>query len=127
MYQAVLRDLEDLLNTRRTAGKIPEAMDEVLSSIVAYGLPDISSAERGFHVGPAGHRQPIRAVIDRFEPRLQDVCRFLVNPEDDIVRQSREVPHRRPAGRSTRPRRSPSTPSWSWAPATPYRQRGHLT
>ena len=88
MYQAVLRDLEDLLNTRRTAGKIPEAMDEVLSSIVAYGLPDISSAEAGSTSARQDIASAIRAVIDRFEPRLQDVSVFLVNPEDDIVRQS---------------------------------------
>jgi|SoiMethySBSTD1v2_1073268.scaffolds.fasta_scaffold179218_3 type VI secretion system protein ImpF len=88
LYRAVLRDLEDLLNTRRTAGTLPASLDEVSSSIVAYGLPDISSAEAGSTMARQDIAQAIRAVIDRFEPRLQDVSVVLLNPEDDIVRQS---------------------------------------
>jgi len=88
LYRAVLRDLEDLLNTRRTAGNLPAALDEVSNSIVAYGLPDISSAEAGSTGARQDIASAIRAVIDRFEPRLQDVSVILVNPEDDIVRQS---------------------------------------
>jgi type VI secretion system protein ImpF len=88
MYRAVLRDLEDLLNTRRTAGTLPPSLDEVSSSIVAYGLPDITSAEAGSTMARQDIATAIRAVIDRFEPRLQDVSVVLLNPEDDIVRQS---------------------------------------
>jgi len=88
MYRAVLRDLEDLLNTRRTAGKLPADLDEVADSIVAYGLPDISSAEAGSTSARQDIATAIRAVIERFEPRLQDVTVVLLNPEDDIVKQS---------------------------------------
>ena len=88
MFRAVLRDLEDLLNTRRTAGTLPEYLDEVATSIVAYGLPDISSAE----AGSTGARQSIagavKAVIERYEPRLQEVSVVLVDPENDLARQS---------------------------------------
>jgi type VI secretion system protein ImpF len=88
MYRAVLRDLEDLLNTRRTAVGLPEALDEVSSSIVAYGLPDISSAEAGSTSSRQDVATAIRSVIDRFEPRIQDVSVILLNPEDDITTQS---------------------------------------
>src|SRR6476619_6811872 len=73
MYRAVLRDLEDLLNTRRTAGKLSPHLDEVADSIVAYGLPDISSAEAGSTSARQDIASAIRAVIERFEPRLQDI------------------------------------------------------
>ncbi len=73
MIEVVRRDMEDLLNTRQTTIDIPEAYTEVLESIVAYGLPDltaltaISMGERR-DVGEA-----IAGVITRFEPRLRDV------------------------------------------------------
>jgi type VI secretion system protein ImpF len=88
MYRAVLRDLEDLLNTRRTVIGLPEALDQVTTSIVVYGLPDISSVEAGSTSSRQDIAGAIRAVIERFEPRLQDVSVVLLNPEDDIKTQS---------------------------------------
>src|SRR6266540_2385252 len=66
MIEVVRRDMEDLLNTRQTTIDIPEAYTEVLESVVAYGLPDltaltaISMGERR-DVGEA-----IAGVITRF-------------------------------------------------------------
>lgn len=88
MFAAVMRDLEDLLNTRRTAGVIPAHLDEVQSSIVGYGLPDLSSADASSTNAREDVAAAIRAVIERFEPRLQDIGVFLLNPEDDPVRQA---------------------------------------
>ena len=88
MFDAVLRDLEDLLNTRRTEGVIPKEFDEVQTSIVGYGLPDISSV----HATDSGSRQTIAKAIERvirqYEPRLQAIHVELLNPEDDPIRQS---------------------------------------
>ena len=88
MFDAVLRDLEDLLNTRRTEGVIPKEFDEVQTSIVGYGLPDISSV----HASDSGSRQSIAKAIERvirqYEPRLQAIHVELLNPEDDPIRQS---------------------------------------
>ena len=88
MFRAVLRDLEDLLNTRRTAGMLPASLDEVSSSIVAYGLPDLSSAEAGTTGARQNIAEAVRAVIERYEPRLQEVRVVLVDPEEDLARQS---------------------------------------
>src|SRR4051795_7585707 len=43
MYAAVLRDLENLLNSIHTANDIPPELADVRDSIVAYGLPDLAS------------------------------------------------------------------------------------
>ena len=43
MVQVVQRDLEDLLNTRQSCADLPEAFQEVASSIIAFGLPDLTS------------------------------------------------------------------------------------
>jgi type VI secretion system protein ImpF len=88
MFQAVLRDLEDLLNTRRTVTKVDDHYDEVSSSIVTYGLPDISSIEAGSSFNRQEIAGAIRNVIERFEPRLQDVSVVLLNPEEDLARQA---------------------------------------
>jgi type VI secretion system protein ImpF len=43
MVSAVFRDLEELLNTRQTAVGIPPELVEVRNSIVAYGMPDLTT------------------------------------------------------------------------------------
>lgn len=88
MFGAVLRDLEDLLNTRRTAGVIPDEFDEIQTSIYAYGLPDLSSADAAVTHSRSELAAAIKTVIERYEPRLQDIYVELLNPEDDPVRQA---------------------------------------
>ena len=44
MYRAVLRDLEDLLNSVHTARDIPAEFPDVRDSIVGYGLPVLELA-----------------------------------------------------------------------------------
>ena len=73
MIDVVRRDLEDLLNTRLTNNDVPASFVEVSSSVVTYGLPDLSSlsadtAERRAEIG-----RIIERVIMRFEPRLRQV------------------------------------------------------
>lgn len=88
MYQAVLRDLEDLLNTRQTYPDLPPSLTEARNSIMVYGLPDIlsiSALDSGIQRQIAG---AIRQVIERFEPRLRDVKVVLVNPGENWTRQS---------------------------------------
>ncbi len=50
--QALRRDLEWLLNTRRVL-EVPEELPFVSDSILAYGLPDLSELERERRRGPA--------------------------------------------------------------------------
>ncbi len=73
-YRAsVLRDVEWLLNARRTLVPIPAGLDELASSVFAYGLPDISSIPADSDEARAGLIRRIERTIRLFEPRLADV------------------------------------------------------
>ena len=80
MLDAVRRDLEELLNTRQPDP--PPEFPEVARSVVAYGLPDLSS------VGGASIPQRdalcrvIEATIARYEPRLRKVRVTIADPPD---------------------------------------------
>ena len=70
--QALKRDLEWLLNTRRVL-EVPDELPLLADSILAYGLPDFSN----FSVKSAGDQHDLtlalEATLKRFEPRLEDV------------------------------------------------------
>ena len=73
MIDAVRKDLEDLLNSHRTALDIPEEFVEVRKSIVAFGIPDPASYET---TGPNAAQRVCAAIeeaIGSFEPRLSGV------------------------------------------------------
>lgn len=82
MYSAVLRDLEDLLNTVHTARNIAPEYSEVRDSIVGYGLPDLTSIETISSDQRNAIARTIRKAIERFEPRLRAVRVTLVKDED---------------------------------------------
>ncbi len=72
MRDTIKRDLENLLNTRPVAADLPES-SELNQSIIAYGLPDLTSfmavtKSQWEEVG-----RMIEKTIRRFEPRLTDV------------------------------------------------------
>ncbi len=70
---AVRRDLEWLLNTRRTPEPAPESMKELSQSLFNYGLPDFSSLS----VSSPRDRDHLLLELEHtlalFEPRLKDV------------------------------------------------------
>lgn len=70
---AVQRDVEQLLNTRRTIVPVSSAFREVRNSVHEYGLPDILSIVPGSTEGRKQLVQNIRDTITRFEPRLSGV------------------------------------------------------
>ncbi|MBY0513354.1 MAG: type VI secretion system baseplate subunit TssE [Gemmataceae bacterium] len=73
MYGAVLRDLEDLLNTVHTAHTIPPEHAETRDSVAAYGLPDLASVEAISAEQRASIGKAIKKAIERYEPRLKQV------------------------------------------------------
>jgi type VI secretion system protein ImpF len=79
MTQAVLRDLDDLLNTRPSITDIPADCAEVLSSIAAYGLPDFSNVPAGTAEQRAQIGRLLEVVLARFEPRLRDIRATMVD------------------------------------------------
>jgi type VI secretion system protein ImpF len=70
---AVIRDLENLLNTRRHIFSPPTALTEVNSSLFVYGLGDFTSQNPRSPAVKQQLRQDIERTISRFEPRLRNV------------------------------------------------------
>jgi type VI secretion system protein ImpF len=70
MKAAVRRDLEWLMNTRRTIQNVPEHCVEVRKSVFHYGLPDTTAM--GLFSGDDQNvlLQAIETTISNFEPRL---------------------------------------------------------
>ena len=87
MKIAVLRDLENLLNSRNAYHDLPIAFAEAGQSVVTYGLPDFSAIlSRG--ADERRLRQTIEATIRTFEPRLTGVSATVlpVTPTDRSLR-----------------------------------------
>ncbi len=70
---AIIRDLENLLNTRRLIFPPPPAYREANSSLLVYGLIDFLSANPASPVIKKKLRQDMLETISRFEPRLKNV------------------------------------------------------
>jgi type VI secretion system protein ImpF len=70
--QSVKRDLEWLLNTRRSFDDAP-GLDEARTSVLAYGLPDFTAVNVTSPADQTRMRREIEATVAVFEPRLQDV------------------------------------------------------
>jgi type VI secretion system protein ImpF len=73
---AVKRDLEWLLNTRKIVDPLPEGLKEVEKSVYCYGLPDFSR----FNLYTGDNQQDrerlaamIARTIELFEPRILDL------------------------------------------------------
>ena len=66
---AIQRDLEELLNTRQSNLGLPEAFSETHRSIVAYGLPDLTSMSALTSQQREEIGRLIEGVLIRFEPR----------------------------------------------------------
>lgn len=73
MRASVMRDLEWLLNTRRTSEPAPAAFPELRKSLYHYGLADLTSHSAD-HSETAGRlAREIEDLIRLFEPRMTAV------------------------------------------------------
>lgn len=70
---SVLRDIEWLLNTRRTTVRIPASLKELIGSAFNYGLPDVSSMSADSTETRGSLVRQIEAAIRQFEPRLTEI------------------------------------------------------
>ena len=73
MEDAVRRDLEDLLNTRRPPDALFEGLVEVPTSIANFGLRDLARFDTVTAAQREAFARHIADVIAAFEPRLIDV------------------------------------------------------
>ena len=70
---SVVRDIENLLNTKRSLLVPPAACREVNNSVFVYGLQDFTAQNPSSPMVRQQLRQQIERVISRFEPRLKNV------------------------------------------------------
>jgi type VI secretion system protein ImpF len=73
MRNAVRRDLDRLLNTRRIAEPATDAFPEVQKSLYHYGLPDITSLSGDSGTARRRLVRQVEEAIELFEPRLMNV------------------------------------------------------
>lgn len=79
----VIRDLENLLNTKSLILPVPTAYKEVNSSIFVYGLSDFTSLNPRSASTRQQLRQDIERTVARFEPRLKNVTVQIEVPTDE--------------------------------------------
>ena len=80
---ALRRDLEWLLNTRRTIEESPASLKELERSLYNYGLPDVSSLYLRSSNDQGTLLKAIRVAINYFEPRLLNIKVTLEPAADD--------------------------------------------
>lgn len=88
MYDAVLRDLEDLLNSTHAFSNLDANFPETRNSIVLFGLPDLASIEAISAEQRAAIGGVIKKSVERFEPRLRNVRVSMVKNDVNTVRRS---------------------------------------
>ena len=82
LKNAVRRDLEWLLNSRRIAVTPDEGFKEVNRSTYVYGLPDLSALTMASTADRNRLVRSILATINLFEPRLTNVRLVVVETAD---------------------------------------------
>jgi len=80
---ALRRDLEWLLNTRRTIEESLASLKELEHSLYNYGLPDVSSLYLRSSNDQDSLLKAIRVAINFFEPRLLNIKVTLEPAADD--------------------------------------------
>src|SRR4051812_37138152 len=70
---AVRRDLEWLLNSRRTPEMPQDDLIELNKSVYVYGVPDITSQSRDSNSSRLRLLRQIEETLAQFEPRLTDI------------------------------------------------------
>jgi type VI secretion system protein ImpF len=70
---SVVRDLENLLNTKRHIVSVPTAYKEINNSLFVYGVGDFTAHDPRSPSVKQQLRQDIEKTISRFEPRLRNV------------------------------------------------------
>jgi type VI secretion system protein ImpF len=81
---AVIRDLENLLNTKSEIMPVPAAYKEVNDSVFVYGLSDFTSHNPKSPSVRHLLRQNIEKTILKFEPRLKNVTVQIEAPNEEV-------------------------------------------
>ena len=73
LKSTLCRDLEWLLNTRKPLVELPAGCENLESSLLAYGITDISSLSRENLEQQARLVKEVERTVSSFEPRLANV------------------------------------------------------
>ncbi|MEP6491157.1 MAG: type VI secretion system baseplate subunit TssE [bacterium] len=84
---SVQRDLEWLLNTRRSPEPADDEFVELQSSLFNYGVPDITSLSSDSPEARMQLMQDMEEVLALFEPRLANVQVSIVEIEGEVRRR----------------------------------------
>ncbi len=85
---SVARDLEWLLNTRRTAQIETNGSEEIRKSVVAFGLPDLTSLSSDKSSDWRALAKYIESALSIFEPRFFNV-KVTIDTSDEHLRTPR--------------------------------------
>lgn len=69
----VVRDLENLLNSRRNIAVLPDSLQHLAGSVATYGLKDFTAENTSNQEVRQIIRKDVERAIARFEPRLKNV------------------------------------------------------
>jgi len=83
------RDVEDLLNSRRSIGSLSPSFEELADSLVNYGMDRPHSSDAKRSRSQSSLCQRIADTIRRFEPRLLEVRAFPNLPASSPIRSDR--------------------------------------
>ncbi|MGI9498575.1 MAG: type VI secretion system baseplate subunit TssE [Geminicoccaceae bacterium] len=89
MRDALKRDLEALLNARRRAVSVPRELSETCTSLLNYGLTDITNSRARTASVRADLGRMLAGALAQFEPRLTSVkvtLRDNADPHDRTYR-----------------------------------------
>lgn len=87
LKNSVRRDLENLLNTRRSMFPIPDEREWLRQSVIGYGIPDFGMIPGGSDERREELRQDVEDTIRRFETRLKSLTVDLVIDPSDAARR----------------------------------------
>ena len=85
LKESVRRDLEWLLNTRRTPETAPDSLQLLQRSLYHYGLPDTTSMSRDSVEVRTRLARLVEQAISAFEPRLDGVRVTLAGGEKTAI------------------------------------------
>ena len=83
---SVQRDLEWLLNSRRTPKPAPESFEELRSSVYHYGIIDVTSLGDS-HQSRERLLEQVQEALTVFEPRLMNVRISIVDQDGEAHRR----------------------------------------
>lgn len=86
LKESIRRDLEELLNTRRTLTGELDGYDAARGSVLNYGLEDLNSLTPLSRVNAQELQRAVQRCIAEYEPRLVDVT-VSVEGGSDLLRR----------------------------------------